>query len=60
MKHISQIIAEMSADWQHDAGIETPPQDTETLSLTKKQDGRKMNQIGNGEHEKDQSMAFCG
>jgi len=27
MKHISQIIAEMTDDWKANAGVETPPVD---------------------------------
>lgn len=27
MKHISQIIAEMTDDWKSNAGVETPPVD---------------------------------
>lgn len=55
MTHISQIIAEMSEEWKENAGIETPDA---ILLLTNKQDGRKIDQSGNGEYEKDQSMAF--
>jgi hypothetical protein len=48
MKHISQIIADMSAQWQKKAGIETPE---EALSLTKKQDWRKMESHEENGHE---------
>lgn len=52
MKHISQIIAEMTGGWKENAGVETSPEDPRTLSLTKKQDGSKMAISGKDEHEK--------